>query len=550
LNGANLWYQASDPLGPWSEGVTPPAAVRDVVPPDTSTADRVHGPPPHVLVATEPTELIAIDGQPNYAPLVDDDLLYITNTESDVVREVNTQDLYVLIAGRWYRSRSTEGPWIYLRGDQLPGLFRRIPPNSPKSHLLASVAGTDLADDAVADAEIPQTSAIRRGFVDIQVIYDGPPHFEPIPGTDLQYAVNTDAEVILADGRYYACDQGVWLVSDGPEGPWSVSDTRPIGINEIPPSCPVYDVRYVYVYDANPEVVYVGYLPGYLGCYPYYGTVIYGTGHRYRPWRHRHYYSWPSTWGFAAHYDPWRGRWGFGSSYGISFLRVGYRWGRDPRASYHFPAQRWFGPGGYRRPLMPRERTLARGRLATAGIGDRTPSNLYRRPRNAERFAPPGGPSPLRAARPLPRAVPRPNDVFAGKDGKVYQRDTGGHWRVNEGRVWKPARVVDTPRPVIPPLPGDQHRAGGFGSPAPGSPVSGIPVYRPHPRPAPATPGDPGAVLRPASRESAPPPRIRPTPGNLEREFRGRERAKEQRVTPPAAQPGQAPANKDGKPAG
>jgi hypothetical protein len=170
LNGANLWYSASDPLGPWSELAAPPAPVRDVVPPDTVSSDRVRGAAPRVLVATEPTELIAIDGPPRYAPLVEDDLLYVTNTESDVVREVSTQDLYVLIAGRWYRGRSTDGPWTYLRGDQLPGYFRRIPPDSPKGNLLSSIAGTDQADDALADAEIPQTSAIRRGIVDFQVM--------------------------------------------------------------------------------------------------------------------------------------------------------------------------------------------------------------------------------------------------------------------------------------------------------------------------------------------------------------------------------------------
>src|SRR5262245_9480829 len=88
LNGANLWYSATDPLGPWSELAAPPAEVRSVVPPDTVSSDRVRGAAPRVLVATEPTELIAIDGPPSYAPLVGDDLLYVTNTESDVVREV------------------------------------------------------------------------------------------------------------------------------------------------------------------------------------------------------------------------------------------------------------------------------------------------------------------------------------------------------------------------------------------------------------------------------------------------------------------------------
>jgi hypothetical protein len=527
LNGANLWYSASDPLGPWSELAAPPAAVRSVVPPDTVATDRVRGASPRVLVATEPTELIAIDGPPRYAPLVGDDLLYVTNTESDVVREVGTQDLYVLIAGRWYRSHSTDGPWTYLRGDQLPGYFRRIPPHSPKGHLLASIPGTDQADDAVADAEIPQTSAIRRGIVDFQVGYDGPPQFEPIAGTDLEYAVNTNAEVILADGRYYACDQGVWYVADDPEGPWSVSDVRPIGVDQIPPSYPVYDLRYVYVYGATPDFVYMGYLPGYMGCYPYDGTVVYGTGYHYHSWRRHHYYAWPCTWGFYARYDPRYSRWGFGTSYGVPFLRTGTRWGRPPQTVYRVASARWFGPGGYRRPslavtLMPRGRNQA-----MAPGSDRLPLNLYSRSPNIGRSGPPGGLPPLhaarpeRAARPVPRELARPNDVYAGQDGKVYQRDTGGHWRVNEGRIWRPARVPDLPRPS----------AVGVGDPT--APPYRAPVYRPHPQPAPGWTTDPSAVMR--SRAPASPPRIRPTPGNLEREFRGRERAKQQKAGAPTS---------------
>src|SRR6266567_263969 len=60
LSGANLWYRAKDPLGPWTVS-RPPAAVRAAVPADTSSADQVEGPPPRVVTATVPTELIAID---------------------------------------------------------------------------------------------------------------------------------------------------------------------------------------------------------------------------------------------------------------------------------------------------------------------------------------------------------------------------------------------------------------------------------------------------------------------------------------------------------
>ena len=558
LNGANLWYRANDPLGPWSDIENPPAAVRQIFPPDTSASDQVAGPPPEVLTATEPTELIATDGPPRYAPLAGDALLYMANTESDVVLEVETQSLYVLISGRWFRSQSTDGPWTFVRGDQLPQSFRRVPPDSPKGNILASVAGTDQAEDAIADAEIPQTSAIQRSDRSFQATYDGEPQFERIEGTDLQYAVNTDAEVILADGRYYACDQGVWYISDDPEGPWSVSDTRPLGIEDIPPDCPVYDVRYVYVYDSTPDVVYVGYLPGYLGCYPYYGTVVYGTGYRYGSWRSRHHYV-PRrfTWGFHAHYNPWLSRWSFGQSYGSGFLRVGTRWHTAPSPVTARSRSMWFGPGGFRRPLLTQDLTLLRtrppGRMRTR-VSDGLPANVYNRTenivrvdRNAERIR-------VRSiAQPIARPATVRDDIFAGKDGKVYRRDTRGKWQVGTGTAWKPTILpTATPatrnsRPDVARQRGDaavEHRMPVTkeeqpeeNRPAPSQDRSTARPERPAPRQ--ERPAPPQERQAPPPKQPAPAPDA-PTPGDLEREYHARERADRgdhSEVTPPPDRP-------------
>jgi hypothetical protein len=568
LNGANLWYTAKNPLGPWADTLGVPPAVLAIVPPDTLADSQIQGPPPLVLTATDPTELISTDGPPRYASLVGDELLYVTNTESDVVREVSSQALYVLLAGRWYRAPSPDGPWSFVRGDQLPASFKRIPPDSPKGNILASVAGTDQAEDAIADAEIPQTSAIRRGEHDFDASYDGSPQFQSIDGTSLQYAVNTDAEIIFADGRYYACDQGVWYVSDGPEGPWSVSETRPLGVDDIPPSCPVYNVRYVYIFDTTPDVIYVGYLPGYVGCYPYYGTVVYGTGHRYVPWRgRRHYYSRPTTWGFHARYNPWLSRWSFGCSYDTGFLRVGTRWRSWEQPGQHHGPPPWFGPGGYRRPLLAADRTPLRTRrvaLPRSGVADRPPANLYNRPENVVRvdraalrlpvrqivrpeMRPAVSPEvrtavrpPVRPIlRPAVRTAPLPNNVLAGKDGKVYQRDVSGNWKVNEGRVWKPAQV-----PVRPPVTAPAADRGRITDVPRGA---ARPAERPQTQPAPRVwPTERQVQPRMVPSTRPEPPAISPTPGNLEREYRARERTQpggDREAPAPALRP--APAHEE-----
>ena len=38
----------------------------------------------------------------------------------------------------------------------------------------------------------------------------------------------------------------------------------------------MYNTTHVHIYEATPEVVYVGYTPGYLWSFPYYGVPVYG----------------------------------------------------------------------------------------------------------------------------------------------------------------------------------------------------------------------------------------------------------------------------------
>jgi len=99
----------------------------------------------------------------------------------------------------------------------------------------------------------------------------------------------------------------------------------------------------VKVYDVTPEVVYVGYTPGYYGSYYYHGSVVYGTGWRYNPWYGPYYYPRYPTWGFHVTYNPWYG-WG-----------VGVSWTNGPFRFTYSRHGSWWGVGGYRpypRPVV------------------------------------------------------------------------------------------------------------------------------------------------------------------------------------------------------
>lgn len=505
LRGGDIWYRSTDVKGPWRQTGNVPQEVVDLSEqaksvsssdeePTTSGTRSKTGKVPEIIISTEPAELIASDGPLQLSPIEGTGLLYASNTQNDLFMEIAAQEYYVLISGRWYRAKSLDGPWAFVSSERLPGDFAKIPPGSARDNVLANVAGTIPAKEAVLDAQIPQTAEVNRLETTENVDYDGQPQFEPIENTPMEYAVNTPTAVILFEGRYYACDRGVWFESTGASGPWAVCVSVPPTIYTIPPRSPMYYVRYVRIYSYTPSVVYVGYTAGYTGCYVYHGTVVYGTGYRYRPWHRRYYYPRPWTWGFGIHYDPWTG-WTMGFSswwrprgwfaannngarpgwWGPAEYRPVYRTAAGPvyREGYH-PIYRPIKTGRTSGavPAQP-VRTIGTSRSATlyehwtAGVRRPLVSNMAR-PAGSTRITPSVGrteprPAPAVEARPMPQAVARPvappevqrparqevpstprvitqqNNVYAAPDGNILRRTTQGGWQQRDQNTWKPA---------------------------------------------------------------------------------------------------------------
>src|SRR4029079_2624527 len=108
------------------------------------------------------------------------------------------------------------------------------------------VAGTPEAEDAMLDAVVPQTTAVDRSKAKLEVKYDGDPQFKKIEGTKVEYAVNTQSQVLRIEGKYYACDQAVWFTAGKATGPWKVADSVPMDeIQKIPPQEPLYKRTHV-----------------------------------------------------------------------------------------------------------------------------------------------------------------------------------------------------------------------------------------------------------------------------------------------------------------
>lgn len=450
INGGEHWYVSEDGLASWEYTTKVPGKLEQIAKEaigdqEEESADNEENVGetviPAIIIRTTPAELLQSDGEPEFSPIEGTSILYMTNTADDILMNIDSQEYYVLVAGRWYRSKSlTKGPWSFVDPDKVPAGFADIPTESDMGSVRASIAGTQEAKEAMLENQIPQTAEVDRKEAKLEVTYDGKPKFEPIEKTKMKYAVNTDKSVLLIDNRYYCCDNAIWFEAGSPTGPWMVSTSVPNSVQEIPPESPVYNVKYVYIYDSTPEIVYVGYTPGYVNSYVYGGCVYYGTGYYYRPWHGAYYYPRPVTYGYNVHWNPYSG-WGF--SFGVSYGWMTVGWGS--------PYYGWWGPAGYRhgyhygyhhgyssgyragyyagqrnsygRPTTYSNRATASNNIYNnRGQGVARSGNTVYDPRNGNRVS-----TPDRAARPSTQPANRPNNVYTDRNGNVYQRE-GNDW--------------------------------------------------------------------------------------------------------------------------
>src|SRR5438876_6065959 len=344
------------------------SALKKIIPPPAKTG----GVTPAVFYSDKPAEVILFDGQPVYANIPDTQLTYATNTNSVVFVFTPTQQFYYLTAGRWFSAMDLEVPWTYATPD-LPADFAKIPPTSPASAILASVPGTDEAKDAVLLAQVPTTMTVKpaEAQAKVKVAYGGDPKFEPIKGTSMAYATNTEDKVIKVGDVYYLCLQGVWFMSPNPHGPWTTCTSVPQEIYTIPPSSPVYNVTYV-TQSTNPDgTVQASYTAGYLGAFVLgaaTGAIIAsGSGYWWPPYAYGgYYYPYAATYCGGYYYG------GYGYHYATPYYNSAtgaYGWKQTAYGPY--------GSATRGAAYNPYTGTYARGASVSTPYGSRSAAQAY-----------------------------------------------------------------------------------------------------------------------------------------------------------------------------
>ena len=466
LNGNGIWYTSTTYKSDWKRADKLSPAIQKISK-DLIQSKAIANPDsvdntviPKIIVRTVPADLVQTNGDAEFVPIKSSNLLYAKNTEDDIFMDISSQKYYILVAGRWYTAASMNGPWAFTPSDKLPADFAKIPVGSSKDNVLASVAGTEQAIDAIHDAQVPQTATVDRKTATTTVTYDGEPKFEKVKGTpDLLYAVNTSSTVLKYKDTYYAVDNGIWFASSSAKGPWKVSTERPKQVEDIEPESPVYNVKYVYIYDSTPEVVYVGYTPGYMGSYMYGPTIVYGTGYYYQPWYGAYYYPRPVTYGLGVHYNPWTG-WSVGLTMSVGgpygWMSFGFHtypsyWGPHYGGFYgpafHYPPPYYHCNHHYgNSPVVINNVNIRNNNYYNRSNNTNIKgNNIYKnregiKPGNLDKPAIGGNLNNGNISRPSNKDVSsRPkqnNQMFADKSGNVYKGNTADNLQKHDGKTW------------------------------------------------------------------------------------------------------------------
>ena len=190
--------------------------------------------PPEIVFTYQPSMLVSIDGPAVFKPTRFAGIERLVNSQSLIVRHEGKY--YLVYAGHWARSLDLKSGWAPLA--QPPEALRDAYNEAIAQKLIPG--GGDMPESMQAnfkDGSFP--AVVVRDRPAELIPFEGDPGFEPIEGTQLQFAVNTPADVFLdgaAQNAWYLLVSGRWFTAASGKGPWTwvAPDKLPADFRKIP----------------------------------------------------------------------------------------------------------------------------------------------------------------------------------------------------------------------------------------------------------------------------------------------------------------------------
>jgi len=189
---------------------------------------EVRNDPPEIFVSNNPAMLVQVDGEPVLADIKNTKMQFIVNTNWPIFFDKSHSGYYLFTGKQWLTGPSLNGalsPTVKLPKDML-----KVAKDPQWAGLAKAISPT-------ASAGGPRPTVFYSTGPAEVILFKGQPVYSGIPGTQLVYANNTDADLFVykPTQQYFYLAAGRWFSSSSLQGPWTyATPTLPADFAQIP----------------------------------------------------------------------------------------------------------------------------------------------------------------------------------------------------------------------------------------------------------------------------------------------------------------------------
>jgi hypothetical protein len=203
---------------------------------------EVKNEPPKIIFATQASVLVLIDGPAQLSAIAGTKLERVINTRAVLLFETDKKIYYLRVQDWWLQAKDLQSEWTYAK--KLPDDMKKA-----EEYVVKNTPAQPLEDGQPKQQEPSLKEAGKKADIPLVFVVFGPaelietkgaPHYNPIPGTGLEYAINTNGNLFRLDGQCYILISGRWFKAASVDGPWGyVSGTElPADFAKIPTDNP------------------------------------------------------------------------------------------------------------------------------------------------------------------------------------------------------------------------------------------------------------------------------------------------------------------------
>lgn len=206
--------------------------IATVTKPENAPTVSVRNDPPRIFVSNRPAILVQIDGKPVMVEIPNTSLQFVVNTNWPLFLDKSLSNYYLFTGKQWLTAKSLEAAWFITT--TLPNDMSKLG-SDPQWERLVPAINPPASSSGFAPVVFVSTQPAEV------ILFQGQPVYSAIPGTQLVFANNTEADVFVYNPtqQYYYLAAGRWFSSSSLQGPWTYATADlPSDFAQIPSSSP------------------------------------------------------------------------------------------------------------------------------------------------------------------------------------------------------------------------------------------------------------------------------------------------------------------------